>query len=122
MITNKKTLVIGASPNPDRASWQLVSRLQRSSFPVLALGMREGNIEGVPIESELQIIEDIHTVSLYINPTLQKNYEDYILQIHPKRVIFNPGTENRDLEKMLNDHGIETLNACSLVMLALNTY
>jgi uncharacterized protein len=122
MQTDKKTLVIGASPNPERASWQLVSRLHRSGFPVVALGSREGNIEGVPIESEPQNIEDIHTVSLYINPTLQKNYEQYIIELEPQRVIFNPGTENREMEKILNDHGIETLNACSLVMLALNNY
>lgn len=122
MQPDKKTLVIGASPNPERASWQLVSRLHRLGFPVVALGAREGNIEGVPIESELQNIQDIHTVSLYINPSLQKNYEQYILQLDPQRVIFNPGTENREMEKILNDHGIETLNACSLVMLALNNY
>ncbi len=87
---DKKTLVIGASPNPERASWQLVSRLHRAGFSVVPLGTREGNIEGLDIQTSINTVENIHTISLYINPTLQKNYEDLILKLEPKRVIFNP--------------------------------
>ncbi|MEL7118522.1 MAG: CoA-binding protein [Bacteroidota bacterium] len=118
----KKTLVLGASPNPARVSHEAVGRLVNKGNEVVAIGVREGIIHGVPITKELPQEEDIDTITLYLNPKRQEQYYDYILGLNPKRIIFNPGTENYELAKMANEKGIETEMACTLVMLSLNQY
>ncbi len=122
MVQNKKTLVLGASENPDRYSNKAISRLLRYGHSVVAIGRRAGKVQDVNIMTEHPAMDDIDTVTLYLNPTNQKPYYDYILSLKPKRVIFNPGTENDELEKKLIQKGITTQEACTLVMLGTGQY
>jgi predicted CoA-binding protein len=115
---SKKTLVIGASPNPDRYSYLAVNRLLAKGHEVVALGKRPGEVQGVNIETEAKPLTDIDTVTLYLNPRNQEQYYDYIVSLQPKRVIFNPGTENDDLEDILKEKGIKAQEACTLVLLS----
>ena len=122
MTNPKKTLVIGASENPDRYSYLAVEKLKKYGHPVIALGRKSGIIGETKIETGKPQEEQIDTVTLYINPELQKQYADYIMLLHPKRLIFNPGTENDDLYQMAKANGIEPLEACTLVMLETGQY
>lgn len=121
-MARKKTLVLGASQNPSRYSYLAVNRLKAHSHPVVAVGRREGKIGDVNIVTGEPKEEDIDTITLYMNPTNQKPYYDYILSLNPKRIIFNPGTENYELEKMAEQKGIRTMEACTLVMLSTGQY
>lgn len=122
MKENKKTLVLGASPNPGRYSYTAVNSLRRHGHEVVAVGNRTGEIGDIPIQTDLPHPEDIDTVTLYMNPERQKAYYDYILKLSPKRLIFNPGTENDELETLAENHGIETVEGCTLVMLSIGNY
>lgn len=117
-----KTLVLGASPNPDRISNLAIHRLLDAGEEPIALGIRKGNIAGVEILLGKPELEDIDTVTLYIGPDRQPEYYDYLLALKPKRIIFNPGTENPELVKLAKENGIEAEIACTLVMLASNNY
>src|SRR6202012_1088666 len=119
---NKKTLVIGASENPERYSYLAVQKLVAHQQPVVALGNKKGTIGAVAIETEKKPWENIDTVTLYLNPTLQKEYYQYILSLHPRRIIFNPGTENDELHELAQQNGIEAKEACTLVMLSTGQY
>ena len=121
-MAGKKTLVIGASVNTERYSNKAINKLKKYGHPVFALGNREGNIDGLVISKELLPHKNIHSVTLYLSSKNQTNYLDYIISLKPKRVIFNPGTENPDFYKTLQKHDIEFLEACTLVMLSLDTY
>jgi predicted CoA-binding protein len=114
----KKTLVLGASLKPHRFSYKAVIKLQNHQVPVVAVGLREGAIGDVKIVKPFPVYAEIHTITLYIGPKNQPLYYDYILKINPSRVIFNPGTENPELEKLLNSKGIEVVENCMLVMLS----
>lgn len=118
----KKTVVLGASPNPSRYSNQAVKRLVASNIETVPVGVRKGEIEGINILTETPFIEDVHTITLYLNPTRQKTYYDYILGLKPKRIIFNPGTENPELIHLATAQNIEAEIACTLVLLAVNDY
>ncbi|MDN3593406.1 CoA-binding protein [Zunongwangia endophytica] len=118
----KKTLVIGASANPARYSNMAIKKLKSKQQPIVALGLREGEVDGVKIENEKIIFPDIDTVTLYVGPRNQPEYYEYIVALSPKRVIFNPGTENPELYRILKDNNIEFENACTLVMLGTNQY
>ena len=118
----KKTLVLGASENPSRYSHLALHRLQSHQHPVLAIGKRKGFVGSVVIETEKRDWKDVDTVTLYLNPTHQKEYYDYILSLNPKRIIFNPGAENEELAKMAAGKGIKAVEACTLVMLATGQY
>lgn len=118
----KKTLVIGASENPERYSNMAIRRLRTKGHPVLAIGNREGRVEDVEFSKERPTDKDIDTVTLYLNPAHQKEYYDYILSLHPKRIIFNPGAENPELEKLAKEDHILTLEACTLVLLSTGQY
>jgi predicted CoA-binding protein len=117
-VDQKKTLVLGASLKPHRFAYKAVIRLLRNNIPVVAVGRREGEIHGVKIVKPFPELTDIHTITLYIGPKNQSLYMDYILTIHPARVIFNPGTENPELEQRLVSEGIEVVENCMLVMLS----
>jgi predicted CoA-binding protein len=119
---NKKTLVLGASANPSRYSYLAINRLSAYRHPVVAIGLKEGEVTGVKIQTGKPQIEDIDTITLYLNPTNQKPYYDYILSLKPKRIIFNPGTENDELEEMARKNGIKPMEACTLVMLGTGQY
>ena len=118
----KKTLVLGASLNPGRYSNIAIERLVRYRHPVEAVGLRKGTVAGVEISTEKENFEDIDTVTLYLNPARQVEYYNYIISLKPKRVIFNPGTENPELYKLLRKNNIETEVACTLVLLGTNQY
>jgi predicted CoA-binding protein len=118
----KKTLVIGASKNPARYSYLAVQKLAQHNHPVIALGKNNGTIGDVAIETEKEQLNDIDTVTLYLNPNNQKEYYDYILSLNPKRIIFNPGAENNELEELAQQKGIKTMEACTLVLLSTGQY
>jgi len=116
------TLIIGASPDPTRYAYKAANMLKSKGHSIVNVGIKKGEVAGVAIESPETIHTDIHTITLYIGPPLQKNYVDYILKTNPKRVIFNPGTENWELENVLKENGIEPVEACTLVLLATGQY
>lgn len=118
----KDTLIIGASEKTERYSNRAVKMLRSHNIPVTAIGIREGQIDDVKIITTKPNLKDIHSVSLYINPQLQKKYYDYILSLKPKRVIFNPGTENPELLEKVKNEGIDPIEACTLVMLSTGSY
>jgi predicted CoA-binding protein len=118
----KKTLVLGASLNPSRYSNLAINRLVNNNHEVVAIGLREGIVTGIEISKEKKVFEDINTITLYLNPKRQKEYYDYIISLNPKRVIFNPGTENPDLYQLLSENNIESEVACTLVLLSTNQY
>ncbi|MFN3555458.1 MAG: CoA-binding protein [Bacteroidales bacterium] len=118
----KKTLVLGASPTPTRYAYKAVRRLLSYGHDVVAIGKVEAEIEAVKIVKEMIDIPDLHTVTLYLNPRNQEPYLDYIIDLEPKRIIFNPGTYNPKLEKMAKDAGIKTIEDCTLVMLDTDDY
>ena len=102
----KKTLVLGASLNPDRYSNMAVRRLASKKVEVIAIGLKQGKINGINIENKLIEFKDVHTVTLYLNQKRQKEYYRYIISLNPKRVIFNPGTENSEFYKLLDKESI----------------
>ena len=116
-MTNGKTVVLGASPNPIRFSHKAVKSLLRHDQDVVAVGFREGLIVEEKILVGKPLIEDIHTVSIYIGSSRQSDYYDYIISLKPKRVIFNPGTVNPEFMARLSREGIEPVAECMLVML-----
>jgi hypothetical protein len=119
---NKKTLVLGASAKPSRFSYLAINKLVQKGIEVVALGAREEVVAGVQIVTYPILYPDIHTVSLYLSPRNLKQYIDYIIQLKPKRIIFNPGTENQELFALAKENGIETLFECTLVMLSTGNY
>ncbi|WP_299627393.1 CoA-binding protein [uncultured Tenacibaculum sp.] len=118
----KTTLVIGASIKPERYSNKAIKRLVDKKVEVKAIGLRSGIVAGVTIDTELIPYKDIHTVTLYLNPSRQKQYYNYIIDLRPERVIFNPGTENYEFIKLLQEENIETEAACTLVLLGTGQY
>lgn len=118
----KKTVVIGASENPDRYSFLAVEKLKKYGHPVVAVGRKSGQIGDTEILEGKPSVAAVDTVTLYINPALQEQMEDYIISLKPKRIIFNPGTENPDLAKKAGSLGIETQEACTLVLLGTGQY
>ena len=121
-MEKKKTLVIGASENPSRYSHLAIQQLRAHQYPVIALGLKKGAIGEVEIETEKKKFGQIDTVTLYINPLHQKAYYGYILSLEPRRLIFNPGTENDELSSLAKNNGIDCLNACTLVLLSTGQY
>ena len=121
-MNRKKTLVLGASLNTERYSNIAVRKLIAHNHPVVALGKRPGMIGNTAIITDKQIIGAIDTVTLYLNRENQKPYYDYILALKPKRIIFNPGAENEELEDLAQENGIKTMEACTLVLLSTSQY
>lgn len=118
----KKTLVLGASTNSARYSYLVANKLVRKGYPIVNVGRKQGEVAGVPIESAEIVHHDIDTITVYVGPGNLPTYYDYILATNPNRVIFNPGAENPEFEKVLQEKGIETINACTLVMLNTGQY
>lgn len=117
-----KTLVIGASLNPARYSFKAIEKLYTHGFAFLALGKSPGELFGQPIHTKKEMWNDIDTISLYLSPVHQKEYYNYIESLTPRRVIFNPGTENSEFETLLQKGGIIAERACTLVLLSTNQY
>ncbi len=123
MLTNeKKTLILGATPDPSRYAYLAANRLVRTGHPIVNVGIKKGELAGVAIEKAETVHDDIDTITLYVGPQNQPPLYDYILATNPKRIIFNPGTENPELRRMARERGIETLSACTLVMLSTGEY
>jgi predicted CoA-binding protein len=121
-MEKKHTVVIGASPNTSRYSYRAVEMLKADGHPVEAVGLREGEISGVKITKEFKPFDGVNTVSLYVGPRNQDYWKEYIKELKPKRVIFNPGTENEDFQMDLIKEGIEVAEACTLVLLSMGSY
>lgn len=118
----KKTLVLGASDNPERYSNRAIKMLLEKKFDVVALGNKEAVVSGITIHKGFPDFDNIHTVTMYLNQNNQAAYYDYLFSLKPSRIIFNPGAENYELEELCNKRKIETVNACTLVMLSLGNY
>tara|TARA_B110000116_G_scaffold262742_1_gene268384 strand:+ start:243 stop:605 length:363 start_codon:yes stop_codon:yes gene_type:complete len=116
------TLVLGASTNPNRYSNIAIKRLVGKELPVAALGLRKGKVLNVIIDDEMQDYNTIDTVTLYLNPKSQEAYYKYIISLKPRRVIFNPGAENMEFVKLLQQNNIEAEIACMLVLLSTDQY
>lgn len=122
MDRRQLTLVLGASENTDRYSNKAIRMLREYGYPVVAMGLREGQVLDVPISKNPLKDISVDTVTLYLNPQNQLPHYQYLLSLHPRRIIFNPGTENPELMELANQQGIETLEACTLVLLSTNQY
>jgi len=116
------TLVIGASMKESRYSNIVIHRLVAKGHSVKAFGIKEGVVSGISIDTKLEKYTGISTVTMYLSPINQKFFYNYICSLHPKRVIFNPGTENQEFIHVLNKKQIETQIACTLVLLSTNQY
>ncbi len=119
---SKKTVVIGASDNPDRYSYKATIALQRRNHEVIPVGIQDGEINGIKILKEKVDIDNVDTITLYVGPKNQPPWFEYIIGLKPKRVIFNPGTENPEFEELLQQNNIETVEGCTLVMLSIGNY
>jgi predicted CoA-binding protein len=117
-----KAVVLGASPNTDRYAAIAVKRLTENGYDAVPVGKVPGTIHGKTILTGNPHVEGVDTITLYINPRIQQKLYDYILSLKPRRIIFNPGTENPELEQLANKNGIETTEACTLVLLATKAY
>jgi predicted CoA-binding protein len=121
-MKNKKTLVLGATTKPDRYAFKAVTMLVDHGHSVLAIGQNAGEVAGIKIQTKAIPLKNIDTVTLYLNPLRQREYYNYIIETQPKRVIFNPGTENPEFYQLLKSNGIAVEVACTLVLLATNQY
>jgi len=121
---NKKTVIIGATTNPSRYAYLAAGMLTEYKHEIVPIGLKKGEVYGkqILLINERPLVNDVDTVTLYIGPQHQPEHYDYILSLKPKRVIFNPGTENEEFEKLLATAGTETLQACTLVMLRSHQY
>ena len=122
MQLSKRTLVVGATPKMDRYGFKATQLLQDYDHEVIPYGIKKGTIGTLEIQNQWPEKELFDTITLYINPKLQEQYNQKIIDLNPKRIIFNPGTENEKLVRMAQKKGIQTLNACTLVLLRTNQY
>jgi len=122
MKSTQLTLVLGASENPDRYAYKAISRLVEHGIPVLAVGRKAGIVAGVPITTEIPAGAKPDTVTLYLNPANQAIWMDKILALKPRRILFNPGTENPDFVRKARQAGIQTEEACTLVLLSTGAF
>lgn len=118
----KKTLILGATPNPSRYAYLAAHRLTAAGHEIVNIGIKKGDVAGVPIQLPSEPLQDIDTVTLYIGPKLQEQYYSYLMDTHPKRIIFNPGTENAQLVALAKEKDIDTVYACTLVLLSTGQY
>jgi predicted CoA-binding protein len=122
MILGKRTLILGASTDPSRYSFMAANRLVQHGHEIIPVGIKGGSVAGTEILPTIDGIEKIHTVTMYLSPKNQEQYEDFLQNLHPERVIFNPGSENPELMQKLTDQSIEVLEACTLIMLGTGQY
>lgn len=122
MSNNKKTLILGATTNPERYAYLAAERLTRNGHEIVPVGIKQGEVFGQPILNDRPEVEAVNTVTLYVGPRHQPGYYDYLVGLQPERIIFNPGTENPELMQLARDNGIEPVVACTLVMLASGEY
>ncbi|MTB53860.1 CoA-binding protein [Lewinella sp. W8] len=116
------TLILGATPNPNRYAYLAAQRLTQHGHKIVPVGIKHGEVFGVPIQQGRPQVKNVDTVVLYVGPKHQPAYYDYLLELKPRRIIFNPGTENPELMRLARTHDIEPILGCTLVMLASGTY
>jgi uncharacterized protein len=117
-----KTLIMGASTNPERYAFKAAKSLLAHGHKIELVGQKEGEILGNKIVTNYSDFEEIDTVTMYIGPKNQPDLYDYILKQKPRRIIFNPGSENAEFQKLAKSNGIEVEEACTLVLLATEQY
>lgn len=117
-----KTLILGASDNPERYSYQAAALLNQKGFEFVLVGRRTGMLFGVPIQKHFPEPGSIHTLTLYVGPQHQSEFAEEIVKLKPERVIFNPGTENPVLQRQLDEAGIPWQESCTLVLLSTGQY
>ena len=122
MSSKISTLVLGASENAERYSYLAIVALRKKEHPVWAVGKKAGQVLDVPIHTTLSTTLTIDTITLYLNPAHQEAYYESIVALRPRRIIFNPGTENPVLATLANQLGIITQEACTLVLLQTGQY
>ena len=113
---------MGASENPNRYSNLAIKKLLGHGHKVMALGRRRGYVDSVEIMTDKAAADDIDTVTMYLGAAHQQEYYDYILSLKPRRIIFNPGAENEELEDLARANGIQPIEACTLVLLSTGQY
>jgi predicted CoA-binding protein len=118
----KKTLIIGATNNPGRYAYKAANRLVEAGHEIVPFGIKKGEVAGIEMINDWQQFEGVDTVTMYVGAPRQDEYIDKIISINPKRVIFNPGTENPIFEEKLKAANIEAEIACTLVLLSMNSY
>lgn len=121
-MINKKTLVLGTSPNPSRYSYLAINKLREKGHDVVAIGKHTGKVGDVEIGPQEKTIENLDTVTLYLNANNQREYYNFIFSQRPKRIIFNPGAENEELSSLASKNGIPVMEACTLVLLSTGQY
>jgi uncharacterized protein len=123
-MENKKTVIVGATPNPSRYAYLAAGRLQSSRHDIVPLGIRRGSVFGEEILDirKRPAITNVDTITMYIGPQRQPEWYEYLLSLKPKRIIFNPGTENDEFIRLAESAGIETVDGCTLVMLRSGQY
>ncbi|MDL5051563.1 CoA-binding protein [Oscillatoria amoena NRMC-F 0135] len=123
-MESKKTVIFGASPNPSRYAYMAAEQLAGYGYEFVPVGIKQGKVFGETIRDLRQrpIIDDVDTVTMYIGPHNQPEWYDYLISLKPRRIIFNPGSENPELEKLLSAHRIESVFGCTLVMLQTGQY
>ena len=117
-----KTLVLGATNNPARYAYLAAHKLLKHGHEVVPVGLRTGEVAGLPILQGKPPLEGVDTITLYVGPERQAEYIDYLLSLRPRRIIFNPGTENPAFERLAQANGIETVEGCTLVMLSIGDF
>ena len=118
----KRTLILGATPNPTRVAYTAAQHLNKEKHPIALVGIKKGEVAGYKIINDKRILEGIDTITLYIGARHQQEWYDYIVATQPKRIIFNPGTENTELEELARENGIHVERACTLVLLSVGLY
>ena len=120
----KKTVIVGATPNTTRYAYMAAERLTAHDHEIIPIGIKKGQVFGkeiLPIR-EFPIIADVDTITMYVGPKHQGEYYEYLLGLNPKRIIFNPGTENQEFMDMAEERGVEVVPGCTLVMLRVGNY
>ena len=118
----KTTLILGATPNPSRYAYAAAERLVRHGHEIIPVGIKRGQLQGKEIINGMPQVDNVDTVTLYIGAQHQPQYYDWLMELAPQRIIFNPGTENLELWRRAQEKGIETVSGCTLVMLAAGNY
>jgi predicted CoA-binding protein len=121
-IQDKVTVVVGASPNPNRYSYSAVRKLKEKGHTPIPVGRRAGKVLDLNIHTDYPVIKNVDTLTLYLSASNQRELYDYFFALAPRRIIFNPGAENPELKQMAKERGITAINACSLVLLATGEY
>ncbi len=119
----EKVVILGASDNPDRFAHKAMLMLEQYGHQPILVNPTLSEIAGHTVIADLdQVPRPIDTLTMYVNPRISINLKEKIIALNPKRVIFNPGTENPAIEFALKKTGIDTIHACTLVLLSTGKY